>query len=390
MTGTTPGRDRRNGRVHVAGAGERRAAGLSVGPVLRSARSCTRWRPGRRAFQKKTAIDTLAAILNEEPEAVAAINPQVPAPAALDRRAVPGQGAEAALRLDRRPRARPRHGPGPPIGGGHFRGVHRSDSSPAVVPHSLAGSHGDRAGDRSSRCSMAVEAEGHVGAPVSAGDVSEGEHLPRPVRAGWPDDRLQRWASGRQDGAPADAPRQPRLAISRLVRCRDPVHLRVGRNGVEADQRRGSRSRDYLTGGRRAAGARARSDRSRLGGRREDSRHCAGIGPRVAHRVPNRKDALRAVRRAHSRVSSGGSRGDDRVGGRPARRGGPRQETDETRRRGGRFRLVSRRRRGLVRPNRQWRDESVRRHSCGPGAFADVPARRLHALRHLTRGPSPL
>ena len=35
---------------------------------------------GKRAFQKKTAVDTLAAILNEEPEPIAAINPQVPAP----------------------------------------------------------------------------------------------------------------------------------------------------------------------------------------------------------------------------------------------------------------------------------------------------------------------
>ena len=35
---------------------------------------------GRRAFQKKTAIDTLAAILNEEPESIGGVNPQVPAP----------------------------------------------------------------------------------------------------------------------------------------------------------------------------------------------------------------------------------------------------------------------------------------------------------------------
>jgi Tol biopolymer transport system component len=35
---------------------------------------------GKRAFQRKTAIDTLAAILNEEPEPIGAINPQVPAP----------------------------------------------------------------------------------------------------------------------------------------------------------------------------------------------------------------------------------------------------------------------------------------------------------------------
>ena len=35
---------------------------------------------GRKAFQRKTAIDTLAAILNEEPEPIASINSQVPAP----------------------------------------------------------------------------------------------------------------------------------------------------------------------------------------------------------------------------------------------------------------------------------------------------------------------
>jgi Tol biopolymer transport system component/predicted Ser/Thr protein kinase len=35
---------------------------------------------GKRAFQKKTAIDTLAAILNEEPEPIAALNPQAPLP----------------------------------------------------------------------------------------------------------------------------------------------------------------------------------------------------------------------------------------------------------------------------------------------------------------------
>ena len=35
---------------------------------------------GRRAFQRKTAVDTLAAILNEEPEPIAVINPQTPAP----------------------------------------------------------------------------------------------------------------------------------------------------------------------------------------------------------------------------------------------------------------------------------------------------------------------
>jgi eukaryotic-like serine/threonine-protein kinase len=35
---------------------------------------------GRKAFQKKTAVETLTAILNEEPTAIASINPQTPAP----------------------------------------------------------------------------------------------------------------------------------------------------------------------------------------------------------------------------------------------------------------------------------------------------------------------
>ena len=35
---------------------------------------------GKRAFQKKTGVDTLAAILNEEPEPIGAINPSAPAP----------------------------------------------------------------------------------------------------------------------------------------------------------------------------------------------------------------------------------------------------------------------------------------------------------------------
>ena len=35
---------------------------------------------GRKAFQRKTAIDTLAAILNEEPAPIVSVNPQVPPP----------------------------------------------------------------------------------------------------------------------------------------------------------------------------------------------------------------------------------------------------------------------------------------------------------------------
>jgi Tol biopolymer transport system component len=53
---------------------EFRSDQFSFGSILYE--MCT----GKRAFQKRTAIDTLAAILNEEPEPIASINPQVPAP----------------------------------------------------------------------------------------------------------------------------------------------------------------------------------------------------------------------------------------------------------------------------------------------------------------------
>ena len=55
---------------------------------------------GKRAFEGKTAIDTLSAILNEEPQSIASVNPQAPTAAAVDRRTLPGQGSAAALLLD--------------------------------------------------------------------------------------------------------------------------------------------------------------------------------------------------------------------------------------------------------------------------------------------------
>jgi Tol biopolymer transport system component len=78
MTGTTPG-------VVVGTVGymsPEQASGASVdfrsdqfsfGSVLYELTT------GKRAFQKKTAIDTLAAILNDEPEPIAAVSPQSPA-----------------------------------------------------------------------------------------------------------------------------------------------------------------------------------------------------------------------------------------------------------------------------------------------------------------------
>ena len=59
---------------------------------------------GKRAFQKGTAVDTLSAILHEEPEADRRDQPGGAGAAAVDRRAVPRQGPGRPLRLDERPR----------------------------------------------------------------------------------------------------------------------------------------------------------------------------------------------------------------------------------------------------------------------------------------------
>ena len=67
---------------------------------------------GKRAFQKKTAIDTLARDPEHGARTDRAAQPAGPGPAALDRRTLPLQGARPALCLDQGPDARARHGPG--------------------------------------------------------------------------------------------------------------------------------------------------------------------------------------------------------------------------------------------------------------------------------------
>ena len=70
---------------------------------------------GKRAFQRKTAIDTLSAILNDEPERIAIGQPAGPGALAVDRRALPVEGARRGatrstedLARDLVERARPR------------------------------------------------------------------------------------------------------------------------------------------------------------------------------------------------------------------------------------------------------------------------------------------
>ena len=63
---------------------------------------------GRRAFERPTAVQTLSAIIQDEPEPLAAAAPKTADEPRLDRRALPRQGSRGSLRLDQRPGARSR------------------------------------------------------------------------------------------------------------------------------------------------------------------------------------------------------------------------------------------------------------------------------------------
>ena len=115
MTRDDAGRGHGDGRLHVAGAGERASRWTFGRTSFPSASILYEMVTGKRAFEKKTPIDTLGAILNEEPEPIAALNPQGSGAAALDRGALSGQGAPPALRLDRGSGPRSRHGSRSPL-----------------------------------------------------------------------------------------------------------------------------------------------------------------------------------------------------------------------------------------------------------------------------------
>jgi len=61
---------------------------------------------GRRAFHRDSAVQTLADIIDRDPDPIEATNPGVPGAGALGHRAVPRQGPGGPVRLDARPRGR--------------------------------------------------------------------------------------------------------------------------------------------------------------------------------------------------------------------------------------------------------------------------------------------
>ena len=104
---------------------------------------------GRRAFKRDTPVQTMAAIVEDEPEPIAELAPDTPIELVDDPGAVSREGAGAPLRVHA--------GPGPRSQG--RRGMYRARARPGPASPSDARRGGDGAGSpRRSRCSSAVAA----------------------------------------------------------------------------------------------------------------------------------------------------------------------------------------------------------------------------------------
>ena len=186
-----PGSRSRDGRVHVARAGAGCGSRLPVGPVFARV-GALRDGDGKRAFQGKSAVDTMAAIINQEPEPIEKLDPRVPGPAALDRRAVPGEGAGSPLRIDAGPGARSEVRPRSSVG--------RCPASSAISPRAPRSAFRvcspAAAGARRSVgiAGLRLEARRQTGRfpTSSASRLAAGGVVVRPVRARRPDDRVRR------------------------------------------------------------------------------------------------------------------------------------------------------------------------------------------------------
>ena len=174
---------------------------------------------GKRAFQRRTEMETLAAILDEEPEPIAKVTPEAGA-ASLDRGAVPRQGAGATLRRHAGSRSRSGECARP-----HFRGelrgtaLARADGGSlvpvfgaigAAVALILAGAFLQRWSAREPRPAPSV---------LSPTDVSPRQPTERALRARRKDRRLRR----RLGGGPARSSRSapiPSIPPDRDLRSR--------------------------------------------------------------------------------------------------------------------------------------------------------------------------
>ena len=274
--------DRRgDGRLHVAGAGAGQAARFSVRTSSPSARCSTRWRRGRRRSPARSGPETMTAIIREEPEPIAVARAEDAGAAALDRRALPREGAARALRLDGGP------GPGPrEPEESRFRSERRGRGRRGGTGETRSTSRAGDAGGRSPRRGRDRVSRGPSGRPgafhalLRAPDVSSRHDRRGALRARRADDRVQRGVGGKSNralhgsawirGVSSARPRQ-RQPASGVVSGRNGLPSPAGGNG--ALSRRNARPRPAR---RRSA---ARGSRERRVRRLVPRREAACRGP---------------------------------------------------------------------------------------------------------------
>jgi dipeptidyl aminopeptidase/acylaminoacyl peptidase/predicted Ser/Thr protein kinase len=212
---------------------------------------------GKRPFQRPTAAETLTAIIREDPEDVAQLNPRAPCPPALDRRPLPREGSRRPLRVHHRPRPRHREPARAPVGvdlrGG---GAHARSRAPALAAAGRLARARARRGGRDGGARPARGGEPGARAALPAAHVSARHRLDRPLRAGRPVGHLRRrlgrgaargvlGALRRAGVAIAGLPPADVLSISRT----GEVALSLGRHYVYGWETRGTLARVPLGGG---------------------------------------------------------------------------------------------------------------------------------------------
>ena len=142
---------------------------------------------GKRAFERATTPEILAAIIREEPEPISERNSGRP-PRALDRRALPRQGAEGSLRHDRGSRARSRDAARAPLG------ALGRDASLARAPTAL----GEMGNGRSGGCAAGDARRDVLARPACRAVAHLPAALPRQLTFGSAGISTARFAPGGQ------------------------------------------------------------------------------------------------------------------------------------------------------------------------------------------------
>jgi serine/threonine protein kinase len=247
---------------------------------------------GKRAFQKGTAVDTLSAILHEDPKPVAESNPEAPPPLRwiVERcLAKDPQDRYASTRDLARELATVRDHLGEALLSGAVLTTETARPGlrirKVVLATLASGGAPGRGGGRA-----AFEGFFRLGAPLPPGDVRQFHDFPGEIRAGRPGGRLQRPPKRRPRTADGSR-RHAGVPFSRHSRRGDPFDLYARRNGDHP--RREGLQPDAGAGvprRRGASGDPGELHRGRLGPRREDARRRAFRGREVPVGIPGWQD----------------------------------------------------------------------------------------------------